>query len=160
MALTVDELTEIRQEMVQYGYIKKHASQKGNKKLKILSKPYHYISSDGFDIYVGKNNYQNEELTFHFAEGRDIWMHAKKIPGSHVIIRTNGKEVPDRTYEEAGQLAAYYSKSRNADKVEIDYIEKKHVKKTAGGKPGFVIYHTNYSLLASPNIKNIQQVES
>lgn len=161
MALSVDDLTEIRQEMVQYGYIKKHAgSQKGNKKLKILSKPYHYISSDGFDIYVGKNNYQNEELTFHFAEGRDIWMHAKKIPGSHVIIRTNGKEVPDRTYEEAGQLAAYYSKSRNADKVEIDYIEKKHVKKTAGGKPGFVIYHTNYSLLASPNIKNIQQVES
>lgn len=160
LAFSVNDLTEIRQELVQYGYIKKHAGiQKGNKKVKILSKPYHYISSDGFDIYVGKNNYQNEELTFHFAEGKDIWMHAKKIPGSHVIIRTNGKEIPDRTYEEAGQLAAYYSKGRDSEKVEVDYIEKKHVKKPAGGKPGFVIYHTNYSLMASPNIKNIKLVD-
>lgn len=159
MAVSVDDLTEIRQEMVQYGYMKKHASaQKGNKKVKVLSKPYHYVSSDGFDIYVGKNNYQNDELTFHFAEGKDIWMHAKKIPGSHVIIRTNGKEVPDRTYEEAGKLAAYYSKGRESEKVEIDYIDKKQVKKPAGGKPGFVIYHTNYSLIASPDIRTIKLI--
>lgn len=156
IALSVDDLIEIRQELIQYGYIKKHSSEKGGKKAKISSKPYHYVSSDGFDIYIGKNNFQNDELTFRFADGNDIWMHAKKIPGSHVIIKTHGREIPDRTYEEAGQLAAYYSKGRNSDKVEIDYIEKKQVKKPAGGKPGFVIYHTNYSLIASPDIKNIQ----
>ena len=85
-------------------------------------------------------------------------MHAKKIPGSHVIIKSKGGEIPDRTYEEAGQLAAYYSKARDAEKVEIDYIEKKHVKKPSKGKPGFVIYHTNYSLIASPDISQIRQL--
>lgn len=159
MALSVEDLVQIKQELTQCGYIKKHAiAGKGNKKEKITSKPYHFVSSDGFHIYVGKNNYQNEELTFKFADGGDIWMHAKNIPGSHVIIKTEGKQVPDRTYEEAGQLAAFYSKGREGDKVEIDYIERKHVKKPAGAKPGFVIYHTNYSLMASPDIKNMQQL--
>ncbi len=109
-----------------------------------------YISSDGFHIYVGKNNYQNEELTFKLAAGNDWWFHAKGIPGSHVIVKAEGKELPDRVFEEAGSLAAYYSKGRESDKVEIDYIQKKSVKKVAGSAPGFVIYHTNYSLVASP----------
>ena len=97
--------------------------------MKITSKPYHYLSSDGFDIYVGKNNYQNDELTFQFATGNDWWFHAKGAPGSHVIVKTNGQELPDRTFEEAGKLAAYYSKNRGGDKVEIDYVQKKQVKK-------------------------------
>ena len=75
-----------------------------------------------------KNNLQNDELTFHFAVGNDWWFHAKGCPGSHVIVKTNGEELPDRTFEEAGKLAAYYSKNRGNEKVEIDYIEKKHVK--------------------------------
>ena len=104
-----------------------------------------------FHIYVGKNNYQNEEVTFKLANGGDWWFHAKGIPGSHVIVKTEGKELPDRVFEEAGALAAYYSKGRDNDKVEIDYIQRKHVKKAAGGAPGFVIYHTNYSLIASPS---------
>ena len=111
-----------------------------------------FRSSDGFHIYVGKNNYQNEELTFKMATGNDWWFHAKGIPGSHVIVKSEGQELPDRVFEEAGALAAYYSKGRGNDKVEIDYIQRKHVKKAAGGAPGFVIYHTNYSLLAEPKL--------
>ena len=85
-------------------------------------------------------------------------MHAKKTPGSHVIIQTNGREVPDRTYEEAGSLAVYYSKAKTAPKAEVDYIERKFVKKPAGAKPGFVIYHTNYSLVASPDISSLKLI--
>jgi len=128
--------------------------------VRITSRPFHYISSDGYHMYVGKNNLQNEELTFHFASGNDWWFHAKKVPGSHVIVKSGGDELPDRTFEEAGRLAAYHSKSRGNDKVEIDYIEKKHVKKPGGGKPGFVIYHTNYSLVIDSDISGIEEVRT
>ncbi len=148
IALKEEDLVQIKEELTEYGYIKRHYVK--GKKPKITSRPFHYLSSDGFHIYVGKNNYQNEELTFKVATGNDWWFHAKGIPGSHVIVKCEGKELPDRTFEEAGALAAYYSKCRDSDKVEIDYIQKKHVKKAAGGAPGFVIYHTNYSLLAEP----------
>ena len=158
IALSVDDLVQIKDELAQYGYVKRQSLSKKGKKEKITSKPYHYISSDGFHIYIGKNNFQNEELTFKFAEGKDIWMHAKNIPGSHVIIKTEGKEVPDRTYEEAGGLAAYYSKGRDSEKVEIDYSEKRNIKKPSGAKPGFVIYHTNYSLIATPTTSGLEQV--
>ena len=117
--------------------------------------PFHYISSDGYHMYVGKNNFQNEELTFKFASGNDWWFHAKGIPGSHVVVKTNGDELPDRTFEEAGQLAAYYSRGRDNEKVEIDYLERKNVKKPNGSKPGFVVYYTNYSLVAAPDISGI-----
>ena len=148
IALKEEDLVEIKEEMMEYGYIKKRPA--GGKKPKITSRPLHYLSSDGFHIYVGKNNYQNEEVTFKLANGNDWWFHAKGVPGSHVVVKTEGKDLPDRVFEEAGALAAYYSKGRGGDKVEIDYIQRKHVKKAAGGAPGFVIYHTNYSLMASP----------
>lgn len=157
IAESEDDLTQLKEEMMDYGYIKRHYTQAKNgkkppKKVKITSKPFHYRSSDGYDIYVGKNNYQNDELTFQFASGNDWWFHAKGMPGSHVIVRSKGEELPDRVFEEAGQLAAYYSKGREADKVEIDYLEKRNVKKPNGAKPGFVVYYTNYSLVASPQI--------
>lgn len=143
-----ESLSQIRQELVDFGYIKKHSS---SKKQKITSHPYHYISSDGYDIYVGKNNYQNEELTFKVATGNDWWFHAKGIPGSHVILKSNNEEeLPDRVYEEAASLAAFYSKAKNADKVEVDYIQKKNIKKVAGAAPGFVIYHSNWSMIVTP----------
>jgi predicted ribosome quality control (RQC) complex YloA/Tae2 family protein len=108
-------------------------------------------------MYVGKNNYQNDELTFQFATGNDWWFHAKGIPGSHVVVKTEGaSELPDRTFEEAARLAAYYSKGRGSDKVEIDYIQKKHVKKPSGAKPGFVVYYTNFSMMAPGNIDDIE----
>ena len=158
IALQENDLSQIKDELTEYGYIKKHYS--GNKKKAMAkSKPLHYISSDGYHIYVGKNNYQNEELTFKFATGNDWWFHAKKMAGSHVIVKSNNEELPDRTFEEAGRLAAYYSSGRTAPKVEIDYIQKKHVKKPNGAKPGFVVYYTNYSLMIEPDISGIRQAE-
>ena len=147
---------QIKEELIEAGYVKRKFTKK---KVKIQSKPFHYVSSDGYHMYVGKNNIQNEELTFNFAVGNDWWFHAKGCPGSHVIVKTNGDELPDRTFEEAGKLAAYYSKNRGNDKVEIDYIEKKHVKKPKGGKPGFVVYYTNYSLMIDSDISGIKLVE-
>lgn len=143
-----ESLSQIRQELVDFGYIKKHSS---GKQKKSTSHPYHYISTDGYDIYVGKNNYQNEELTFKVATGNDWWFHAKGIPGSHVILKSNNEEdLPDRVYEEAAALAAFYSKAKYSEKVEVDYIQKKNIKKVAGAAPGFVIYHSNWSMVATP----------
>ena len=153
IALSEPDLAQIKEELIQSGYIRRKFTKK---KVKLTSKPLHYISSDGYHIYVGKNNLQNEELTFQFANGNEWWFHAKGTAGSHVIVRTNGYELPDRTFEEAGRLAAYYSKNRGNDKVEIDYIEKKHVKKPNGAKPGFVVYYTNYSLIIDSDISGIK----
>lgn len=156
IALLEEDLTQIKEEMIESGYIK----HKGvNKKVKITSKPFHYVSSDGFHMYVGKNNFQNDELTFKFANGNDWWFHAKKMPGSHVIVRTEGKELPDRAYEEAAALAAYYSKGREQTTVEIDYVIKKEVKKPAGSKPGFVVYYTNYSMSIKPDISKLTEIK-
>ncbi len=155
IAVREEDLVQIKEELMEFGFIRKRPL--GSKKPKITSKPYHYRSTDGFDIYVGKNNYQNEEVTFKIAGGGDWWFHAKGIPGSHVVVKSEGKELPDRVFEEAGALAAWYSKGRGNEKVEIDYIQRKHVKKTAGGAPGFVIYHTNYSLMATPKLE-LQEV--
>ncbi|MCR4806400.1 MAG: NFACT family protein, partial [Lachnospiraceae bacterium] len=151
-----NDLTEIREELIQAGYIRKKRTGK-TKELK--SKPFHYVSSDGFHIYVGKNNLQNDYLTFKLAGGNDWWFHAKKIPGSHVIVKAEGRPLTDKTFEEAGALAAYYSKGRDQDKVEIDYVQKKEVKKPAGAKPGFVVYYTNYSLVASPSLTGLIPVD-
>ncbi|WP_455722120.1 Rqc2 family fibronectin-binding protein [Agathobacter sp.] len=156
IALSADDLVQIKDELIEYGFIKKG---KSGKKQKVKSKPFHYVSSDGFDMYVGKNNYQNDELTFKFATGNDWWFHAKGMPGSHVIVKSENKELPDRTFEEAGKLAGYYSKGKNADKVEIDYLQKKNVKKPNGSAPGFVVYYTNYSLTIHPDITDITQID-
>ena len=107
---------------------------------------------------MGKNNYQNDELTFKLATGNDWWFHAKKMPGSHVVVKAENQELPDRTFEEAARLAAFYSKGKQQDKVEVDYLQKKNVKKPAGAKPGFVVYYTNYSMVIDTDISGIQQV--
>ncbi len=154
IALAEEDLVQIRLELEEGGYVKKTSSK--GKKEKITSKPFHYISSDGYDIYVGKNNFQNDELTFKTANGGDWWFHAKKIPGSHVILKVKqGEEVPDRAFEEAAKLAAFYSSGREFDKVEVDYVRKKEVKKPSGAKPGFVVYYTNYSMTTDTDISNL-----
>lgn len=152
IAESEDDLVQIKDELTAYGYIRKKS---GEKRQKNKSKPFHYISSDGFHMYVGKNNYQNDELTFKFADGGDWWFHAKGMPGSHVIVKTSGKELPDHTFEEAARLAAFYSKGRDNEKVEIDYLERKNVKKPNGAVPGYVIYYTNYSMAIQPDISGI-----
>lgn len=165
IARNEDDLLQIKAELTEYGYLKKHYTpqkngQKGKKekKVRINAKPLHYKTADGFDIYVGKNNYQNDYLTFEFANGGDWWFHAKDCAGSHVVVKTDGRELPDHVFEDAGALAAYYSKNREAGKVEIDYIERKHVKKPNGAKPGFVVYYTNYSLVATAGLAGLTEV--
>lgn len=147
-----EEIEEIRRELIETGYIKFRKNTQ-NKKAK-LSKPLHFISSDGLDIFVGKNNYQNDYLTLKFAEKHDTWMHAKDIPGSHVIIKKFG-EIPEKTLMEAANLAAYYSKGKDSSKVPIDYTEVKNVKKPSGAKPGMVIYYTNKTIYVTPTEPNI-----
>lgn len=142
-----DDLAQIKDELIDSGYVKRKGLAKQH--LRTKSRPFHYISSDGFHIYVGKNNYQNEEITFKIANSGDWWFHAKKMPGSHVIVRCEGRQLPDRAFEEAASLAAYYSSGRSMGKVEIDYVKRKEIKKPAGAKPGFVVYYTNYSMVAS-----------
>ena len=157
IATTEDDLKAISMELSQTGFIKKRI-QKG-KKEKIKSKPLHFISSDGYHMYVGKNNLQNEEITFKLANGNDWWFHSKTFPGSHVIVKGDGSELPDSTFEEAARLAAHFSKGANQEKVEIDYTRRKELKKVSGAVPGFVIYHTNYSMSISPDITGIEEVQ-
>ena len=152
-----EDLAQIKDELIDSGYIRKRSNQKGKAKSK--SKPFHYISTDGFHIYVGKNNYQNDELTFKVANSGDWWFHAKKMPGSHVIVRGEGKEITDLTFNEAASLAAYYSSGKNQGKVEIDYVKRKEVKKPNGAKPGFVVYYTNFSMVADAKIPDIERIE-
>lgn len=148
------ELEDIRMELIETGYISFKKSMK-NKKEK-PSKPLHFISSDGIDIFVGKNNIQNDFLTLKFAHNNDIWLHTKNIPGSHVIIKNNGN-VPDRTLLEGAILAAYYSKGKNSTKIPVDYTEIRNVKKINKGKPGMVIYYTNKTLYVDPEKLNLKE---
>lgn len=167
LAENMEELSDIRLELVRSGYAKPDGSMKkgnikgkgGQKGMIPKSKPLHYISSDGYDMYVGKNNLQNDELSFKLASGNDMWFHAKKMPGSHVIVKKKDEgDIPDRTYIEAARLAAFYSSGKGAPKVEIDYTEKKNLKKPPKAKPGYVIYHTNYSMMAEPDIGGIEKL--
>ncbi|TAH68155.1 MAG: fibronectin/fibrinogen-binding protein [Anaerolineaceae bacterium] len=159
------DLTELKRELMEFGYIKKKfivkkSRAKGKPAGKnAKSSPFHYISSDGYHMYVGKNNYQNDELTFKLADGNDWWFHAKNLPGSHVIVKSGDNDMPDRTFEEAARLAAYYSGAKEADKVEIDYTQRKNIKKPNGKAPGFVIYNTNYSMVVDRDIKDIKKNE-
>ncbi len=159
MAGSEADIAEIREEMVMAGFLREKKGKKdGGKQEK--SKPLHFISSDGFHMYVGKNNLQNDRLTFKTAGPKDIWFHAKEMPGSHVIVKLEGVEdVPDSTYEEAARLAAYYSTGKTSPKVEIDYTRRSNLKKPPESNPGYVIYHTNYSMVAIPDISGIDAVE-
>lgn len=153
------DLAEIKEEMVLAGLIKARPGKKNGVRQE-KSKPLHYISSDGFHMYVGKNNLQNDRLTFKTANTKDLWFHAKEMPGSHVIVKLEGAEdVPDATYEEAARLAAYYSSGKTSPKVEIDYTRRGNLKKPPQANPGYVIYHTNYSMIALPDIGGIEEVK-
>ena len=143
------EIDDIKEELISTGYVRKRkANGKNNKKAK-PSKPLHYISSDGIDIFVGKNNIQNDNLSLKFANKNHMWLHTKNIPGSHVIVCSN--DVPDNTLVEAATLAAYYSKAKESSKVDVDYTLVKNLKKPNGAKPGMVIYHTNYTMTVDPS---------
>ncbi len=143
------ELNDIREELGKVGYLK--SQNKGKKETKLTTKPHEFISSDGFKILVGKNNKQNDNLTLKVASNEDIWMHTKNIPGSHVIIKTEGRELPEQTIFEGAMLAAFFSKSKMSSQVPVDYTLKKNIKKPNGAKPGMVIYETNSTVYVTPD---------
>ena len=159
IAKNENDLNQIKKELADNGYIK-HKSGTNNKKQKNTSTgtPIHYVTENGYHIYVGRNNYQNDELTFKFATGNDWWFHSKTLAGSHVILKAGENNIPDEVFELAASAAAYYSKGKTNEKVEIDYIQKKHVKKPNAAKPGFVIYHTNYSMMVKPDISKLKEI--
>lgn len=148
------ELLDIREELSKVGYLKikgkNNKKVNTNKETKLTTKPHEFISSDGFKILVGKNNKQNDHLTLKIADNNDIWLHTKNIPGSHVIIKTDGKNVSDEAIFEGAMLAAYFSKSKMSSQVPVDYTKKKNIKKPNGAKPGMVIYETNSTVYVTP----------
>ena len=142
------ELDEIRQELQAGGYVRQDGG-KARMKQKKLS-PMRFESTDGYPIYVGRNNRQNDELTFRLARKDDIWCHASKVHGSHVIISCGGKTPPDNTLTQAAQLAAYYAETTGGQNIPVDMTTVKQVKKIPSGKPGMVIYHTYKTVIVNP----------
>ncbi|MGI6192222.1 MAG: Rqc2 family fibronectin-binding protein [Christensenellales bacterium] len=148
-----NDLAEIKQELIREGYVR---PEKEKQPKTLASKPFHYISQDGIDIFVGKNNLQNDRLTLRDSDPEDIWLHTKNIPGSHVIIRS--KNPPQTTLKQAAMLAAWHSKARNSAQVPVDYTPRKYVKKPSGSRPGFVIYTTNKTLYVTPEESEVRAI--
>ena len=147
-AQTDGELEEIKQELHQGGYLRLDSAKRKMKQAK--SKPMVFTSTDGYAIYVGRNNQQNDELTFRAARKDDIWCHASKVHGSHVIISCGGTTPPDDTITQAAQLAAYYAETSGGRNISVDVTSVKQVKKVPGAKPGMVIYHTYRTVIVNP----------
>ena len=146
------DLLEIRDELYRSGYasrMKTYAAHKNHKPVVLQ-----FVTPDGMRVLCGKNNVQNEYITHKLAEKHDYWFHAKQTPGSHVLLVTEGREPTDLDFTTAAEIAAYYSKAEG-DNVAVDYVLAKHVKKPAGSKPGFVIYHTNWTAYVTPNGEKI-----
>lgn len=157
LAETGDEIRQIRDELCKQGYLRPRGDNKRKKEEK--PNPMHFVSSDGYDIYVGKNNIQNDYVTLKLSHPTDIWLHTKEIHGSHVLVKTDdAMQVPDRTYEEAGVLAAYYSKARGSASVPVDYTEVYNVKKPSGAKPGMVIYVDYSTMYVTPEVDLIEKL--
>ena len=142
-----EDLAEIRDEIYRSGYASRMKGYRPQKQIK--ARPMRFITSGGYTVLVGRNNIQNDQLTFRLAEKDDIWFHTKDIPGSHVIMQAAGEEPSERDYTEAAAIAAYYSKA-TSDRVAVDYTRVKNIKKPQGSKPGFVIYKTNYTAYVKP----------
>ena len=144
------DLSGIKAELAETGWIRKNKSTGKKEKAPKAGQPLRFVTSDGFTVFVGKNNLQNEEVTFKLASGNDWWFHVKGQPGSHVVVRTEGRDLPDRSFEEAAALAAWYSSAPRGEKTEVDYTRRREIKKPGLYKPGMVVYHTNYSMMVIP----------
>lgn len=152
-AETAADLQEIREELYDSGYL---VNRQKRKPKPTASKPREFVTESGFKVFVGRNNRENDFLTTKFAEKRDLWFHTKNIPGSHVILSTEGKEVDDDSLLFAARVAATFSKAADSDNVPVDFTEIKNVKKPSGAKPGMVIYTTNKTIYAKPNISLVK----
>lgn len=156
-----DDIEDVIYELEKGGYIKTHTRRTGKQSVK--TEPRHFVSSDGFDILVGRNNHQNDRLTLKQSERRDLWLHAKDIPGTHVIVRLPADiksidDVPDNTLEEAASLAAYFSKASESDKVAVDYTFRINVRKPSGSKPGMVIYDNYWTIMVNPRSEVVKRL--
>ncbi len=151
------ELAEIRAELYDSGYLKREKNSV-DKKQKPLP-PLEYFSDDGFRILVGRNNVQNDLLTFKTARKDDSWFHVQKMPGSHVVVLGEGEVIPERTARQAAMLAAYHSSARESSRVAVDYTEVRELKKPVGAKPGKVIYHTYNTMWAKPSQEECERLE-
>lgn len=151
------DLAEIRRELREQGYLK--GGVRADEKVKKTSEPLHFRSGEGFEILVGRNNRQNDQLTLKTAKASDIWLHTQGIAGSHVVIRTEGRQPGEQTIFEAAQLAAYHSKGRSGSGVPVDYVPVKFVKKPAGAKPGMVIFTNNRTLYVTPDEQLVQSLK-
>ena len=155
---TAMDLTEIRDELYRSGYASKMKGYAASKKPHKPT-PTEFVSTNGYRILCGKNNYQNEYITHQIAEKNDYWFHAKNVAGSHVILITNGEEPPAEDFTDACEIAAYHSKVQRGQQVEVDYLFCKGVKKVPGAKPGFVVYHNNWSAYVTPNEEKINSMK-
>ena len=163
IASTEEDLMQIRAELAERGYVKRIAAKgknggRGKSGKMPKAKPLHYRTPDGYDIYVGRNNLQNETVTFDIATGNDWWFHAKGVPGSHVVVKCSFAnqaeewDMPDEIFELAGAIALVNSKNKDMEKAEVDYLRRKNVKRPNKAAPGFVVYYTNYSLVAKTDL--------
>ncbi len=152
-----EDIRDIKEELVQEGYLKKPRKKPEVKIKETESRPLKYISSHGYEILVGKNNQQNDYLTLKMASKEDLWLHVKDIPGSHVVVR--GENIPEESLKEAALLAAYHSKGSNSSNVPVDYTKIKHVRKPRQGKPGMVIYDHHKTLYVTPDEKQVSKIE-
>jgi len=155
----IENIEEIKSELIESGYINKKRKSKIKSKNNKKITPHEYISSDGFKILVGKNNVQNDLLTLKIASNKDIWLHTKIIPSSHVVIRTEGKEVPETTLKEAAIICSYHSKAKMSSNVPVDYTAIKNVSKPNGAKPGMVIYVNYNTIYVTPNEELIEKLK-
>ena len=156
-ASDVSEIEALRRELEETGYLRKRKIPGGFKEKKISSKPYRYILPGGCEVLVGRNNRENDILTFKTASSRDIWMHTKDIPGSHVIVKTSCEEISDEDLYAAASIAAYHSKGRESENVPVDYVRVKYVKKPAGAKPGMVIFTNNKTVWVDPKLPKAEE---
>lgn len=156
-ATTEDEISVLREELAEEGYIRKSAAKA---KAARSPKPYEFVSSDGFKILVGRNNRQNDKLTLKDSEKSDIWLHTHNIAGSHTVIVCGGKEPPMTTIEQAARLAALHSKAKSSSQVPVDYTQIRYVKKPSGAKPGMVIFTNNKTLYVTPDEQEANNLKS
>ena len=156
-AETERDLAQLREELTLSGVLSAKQNKKGRQK-PVQAKPFHYRTTDGFDIFAGKNNLQNDLLTLKTAFKSDIWFHTQKIHGSHVILVTDGREPTEQAMTEAAMVAAYHSKARSSSMVPVDYTQVRQVKKPAGAKPGMVIYHVYQTAYVTPDETVIEKL--
>ncbi|MFV0516544.1 MAG: NFACT family protein [Aminipila sp.] len=149
-AQTVEDIEDLRNELVESGYLRKRKVY--GKPTKSKSAPHSYTTSEGFRILVGRNNKENDHLTFKMASAKDVWFHTKDIPGSHLILFTEGREITEKAIFEAAAIAAHHSKGKSSENVPVDYVPVKYVKKPSGAKPGMVIFTNNRTVYVSPKL--------